>query len=201
MSERLEKAARGARELMKNAVAVYVGKSSILLRGEKSYISEDKSICPYICDGEVMVPTGFFLESIGKTGDAPELKSHTEKNSVVYASLKELCEKYNKFLHIEINGLAIYSEDNIENGLDWQNNTDVMRNICESFMFEDISGEDLAALIEKNHPNHHHPRLLLTQDKIDSIKKAISGPAPDKVYTKIIENMKIYAERYMNERS
>ena len=41
MSEKLEKAARGRKELMKNAVALYVGKNSILLNGEKSFLSDE----------------------------------------------------------------------------------------------------------------------------------------------------------------
>lgn len=202
ISEKLKNAALGAKKLTQNAVALYVGKSSILFKCEKSYISEDKSICPYILGEEIMVPVDFFLNSIGKSGeDSTAIKTKEEKNSVIYGSLKELCETYGKFLHTEINGLAIYSDEDIEEKLDWQNNTDVMRNICESFMFEDISGKDLAALIEKNHPDKHHPRLLLTQEKIDSIKKELSKTNPDKVYVKILENMKVYAEKYMNERS
>lgn len=202
MSEKLEKAYRGARELMKNAVAVYVGKNSIFLRGKKSCISRDKNICPYMHGEEIMIPVGFFLESIGESDEkAPSLKIREEKNSVLYGSVKELCQIYKRFLHTEVNGLVIYSDDDIEESLDWQNNTDVMRNICESFMFEDISGKDLAALIEKNHPGCHHPRLLLTQEKIDSIKKELAKPDPDKVYVKILENMRVYAHKYMNERS
>ena len=59
MSEKLKKAALGAKKLMKNAVALYVGKSSILFKGEKSYISEDKSICPYMLGEEIMIPVDF----------------------------------------------------------------------------------------------------------------------------------------------
>ena len=95
MSEKLKKASLGAKKLMKNAVAVYVGKNSILFMGEKSCISEDKSICPYISGEEIMIPVDFFLTSIGKTEEKETSVKITEKkNSVIYGSLRELCLIY-----------------------------------------------------------------------------------------------------------
>ncbi|MBE7049733.1 MAG: hypothetical protein E7394_03060 [Ruminococcaceae bacterium] len=201
MSEKLEKAARGRRELMKNAVAAYAGKNSVLLHGEKSYISEDSKVCPYEKDSLHMIPLDFFLKTIGKENERTSFETSEEKDGVLYASLEELCKIYGKFLHTEINGLMIYSDDDIEKELDWQRNTDVMRNICESFMFEDISGKEIAALIEKNHPDHHHPRLLFSQEKIDFIKGELSKENGDKVYKKIFENIITYADKFMTENS
>lgn len=201
MSERLEKAAQGRKELMKNAVAVYIGKNSVLLHGEKAYMSDDSKVCPYEKGDMHMIPLDFFLKTVGKETDKPSLETVDEKDGVSFASLEELCRVYNKFLHIEINGLMIYSDENIEKDLDWQHNTDVMRNICESFMFEDISGEDLAKLIEKNHPDHHHPRLLLTQEKIDFVRAELSKKNPDKVYKAIVDNIIAQADKFMDELS
>lgn len=200
MSEKLKKIAEQADALMKDSVAVYLNKSNALVNGNKTYISEDKSVMPYKREGKVMLPVGFFLNSVCET-NKHAVNSEIGPGGVEYAAAEELCSLYGKFLHIEDNGLIIYGKDDISKQLNWQSNMHVMRRVCESFMFDDVSGEELKELIVKKHPNRHHPRLLLSQQKIDDIKNELSKPRPDAVYAKMLENLKAYGEKYLTQRS
>ena len=90
------------------------------------------------------------------------------------------------FLHTEENGVIIYSADDMSDILDWQKNTNVMRRICESYMFDDMSGEEMANLLAARYPNNQHPRLVMTEDKFEAIRNQVFSPDGDEVYKKAI---------------
>ena len=138
-------------EFMKNAVALYLNKNSALLHGVKSEISTDKNIVPIKCNDEILIPAEFFAKSINAEFKMTEKVAEIiyEKkifslnklySGVFYASVKELCDFFGKHLHIEDNGIIIYSDNDMEASLDWGNNLKMMRKISESYMFENISG-------------------------------------------------------------
>jgi len=119
--------------------------------------------------------------------------------NVFYAPMINLCEFFGQYLHEEDNGLMIYSENNHESELDWVNNMNVMRNICESFMFDDVTGAEIAAMIETNHPNAGHPRLIFTEEKFARIRKEINDPNGDPIYKKLFSLLTTNCNRFLNE--
>lgn len=119
--------------------------------------------------------------------------------NVFYAPMKNLCEYFGQFLHEEINGLMIYSENDHESELDWVGNMKFMRNLCETFMFDDMSGADMAAKIIENHPNNHHPRLIFSEEKFARIRAEINDPNGDPVYKKMYTELRSHCDRYLNE--
>ena len=126
-------------------------------------------------------------------------KAEIGKGGVLYAPSVDLCRIFSKFLHEEMNGLIIYSDKDISASLDWVNNTAAMRNISESFMFDDVSGKELHNLIVKNHPNKSHPRLIFTEEKFAKIRKELESADGDPVYKKIFSHLKDAADRFLNE--
>ena len=205
------------KSIMQSATALYINKSNALLRGNKTYISRDCCITPFLKDGNVMVPVEFFALSIKasyekkdehlyciKRGDKVLLLSEGEnscsiKSGIVYASVELLCSTFGQHLHIEENGIIIYSDTNILDALDWQKNMHLMRKICESYMFDDVSGEEIAEKIKCLHPNCHHPRLVLTNEKIIKMRELLKNK--DSVYLKMYDNLKQYADKFLEEKS
>jgi len=119
--------------------------------------------------------------------------------NVFYAPMINLCEFFGQYLHEEDNGLMIYSENNHDSELDWINNMNVIRNICESFMFDDVTGAEIAAMIETNHPNAGHPRLIFTEEKFARIRKEINDPNGDPIYKKLFSLLTTNCNRFLNE--
>ncbi len=119
--------------------------------------------------------------------------------NVFYAPIINLCEYFGQYLHEEDNGLMIYSENNHEAELDWVNNMNFMRNVCESFMFDNVTGAEIAAMIEAKHPNNHHPRLIFTEEKFAKIRAEINDPNGDPIYKKLFSLLTTNCNRFLNE--
>lgn len=102
------------KSVMKNAVAMYLGKSNVLVHGEKSYISDDRSIVPYEDGERIMIPLRFFAENIGARTDGGTVRlgdeSFTVETENGFADVRMLCKLFGKSLHIEPNGIIIYSD-------------------------------------------------------------------------------------------
>ena len=125
-------------ELMKDAVALYVNKPNALLFGRKTYIAENKEIVPYKKENDIMVPVDFFAKTVGF--DGIEMMSNLSEdagNGILYAPIAELCRICGWYLHVEKNGIVIYSRRDMEDVLDWRTNINVMRRISESYVFDD----------------------------------------------------------------
>lgn len=216
--------------IMKNAAAMYIGKSNALLKGKKVYTSQERNIIPYEKDGKYMVPVRFFADSIGakiKYDEADDTThiSYKDKEIVLgigqpkcsingaerelgtpceigggnalYAPVDDLCGMTDLFLHTEENGVIIYSENDMSDILDWQKNTNVMRRICESYMFDDMSGEEMAQLLEERYPNKQHPRLVMTEEKFEAIRNQVFSENGDEVYKKAFDHLKIAADAFL----
>ena len=218
--------------VMKDAAAMYIGKSSALVNGKKKYTSAERSIIPYEKNGKYMVPVRFFADSIGAALEYDEQDDSThlsyknkklvlkigeqycylngEKTALgvpceigggasLYAPVDDMCSMLGLFLHAEKNGVIIYSENDMSEILDWQTNTDVMRRICESYMFDDMSGEEMTRLLIEKHPDRHHPRLIMTEEKFSDIRNEVYSPDGDCVYKKIFYSLKKNADRFLEE--
>ena len=175
-------------ELFSKIVAVYAAKSAALVYGRKEYTSDDRRLAPYIENGVFMIPTAFFLRSIGEAGAIDG----------EYESLAVLCARYGLYLHTEINGLAIYSREDVSDLLDWNKNMRLMRNIAEAFVFEDVSGEQMLQIIQERFPHRAHPRLIFTEEKLKTIKREVFTDGGDRVYKRIYADLKKYADSIMN---
>lgn len=216
------------KDIMENAVAMYVGKSNVLVKGEKTYINEDKTIVPFKENGTIMLPAAFFAETTGasssvngnslliETGDRKIvfnggstlyaengtnklLKTKTEmRNGVLFASATDLCNVFSKHLHVEENGIVIYSSQDMSDIFDWNDNQKIMRKISESYMFDDVTGEQLLEMLKQRHPNNSHPRLILTDDKISEIKAEINSETGDEFYKKTFESLKTRADIFLD---
>lgn len=204
------------KQIMKDYTALYLNKSNVLLHGEKSYISEDRTVTPLLYKNEIIIPIKFFAKSMGgefKQGDRissicykhSKLNLNSEENAFVdergvwFASAKLLCNAFDIYLHIEENGIIIYGTEDANDIFDWHKNMRLMRKICESYMFDDVSGDEILDAIKKNHSNCKHPRLILTSKKIEKMRTLLEKH--DKVYDKMFENIKTYADRYLEEKS
>lgn len=220
-------------EIKKDICAMYVGKSSTLVRGEQVYMAPgDDVVVPYKNGDIKMIPVSHFVSTLGgKTvwngadksvtmtakGKTATIYSDSQKclvdgvertlscaaeigpGNAMCAPAKDLCEIFDQFFHEEINGLIIYSDNDYSKELDWTTNLKVMRNICESFMFDDVTGKEMSAMIEANHPGNHHPRLIMTEEKFAKIRAEINDPNGDEVYKKLFQLLKKNCDKFMEE--
>ncbi len=190
------------KKIMKNAVAMYVGKSNVLLHGVKSYISDDRSVVPYEDGEKIMVPVRFFAESIGAEISGGRItdgnRSFAVENENGYADVRALCNAFGKSLHLEKNGIIIYSDESLEDVLDWQENMKFMRTVSESYMFDDVTGDEIYNLLREK--NRSHPRLVMTEDRFESVRKELAkGSKCDATMKKAYDNLKHYADIYLEQ--
>ncbi len=178
--------------ILNKIVALYIGKSNFIAFGKKGYLSEDKSIKPYRCDGTVMIPVPFFYKAF-------DLEINPPRESE-YADIAELCKSLSLWYSVEENGLIIISAENLGKELDWINNTRLMRNIPESFIFDDTDGEEMLSLIKSLHPDRGHPRLIFTGERLARIKKEIEAPGGDRVYKALFARLKESADAFLYEK-
>ena len=202
--------------VMKNSVAMYLNKSNVLLYGKKGYISEKRTITPKKVNSSVIVPIEFFCESIGakieydSDGQRCKIRKNNKQIDIsntytfencIYAPISILCTEFEKYLYIEENGIIIYSDYDMSHILCWKTNLPMMRKIVESYMFDDVTGKTIVDLIKKKHPNHGHPRLIMTEDMFEKIRKEISKADGDEVYKKLFDKVKCDADRFLCERA
>ena len=186
--------------LLEKIVAMYVGKSNVLSFGKKDYLSDCRTVMPFIKDGEAMIPCDFFARTLGLSReDCRATEGATDVCGVRFAPARSLCDRFGIFLHTEENGLVIYSKEDVGGLLDWVQNTRLMRNICEAFVFDDVSDDELAEMIGKRFPSNGHPRLIFTDDKINAIRRELESPTGDAVYKRLFARLIKCAEQFMGE--
>ncbi len=190
--------------LKKKLVAMYVGKSNVLVFGEKKYLSADRKVMPYEKGRIKMIPISFFVETFGGNANDVEIKlcAEVEKGpgDIWYASVQDLCRIFFKYCHEEINGLILVSNEDLRLSLDWVNNMKAMRNLVESFMFDDVSGAEMDTQILMRYPEHTHPRLIMTEEKFAKIRREINDSEGDPVYREIFCQLKNYGEQFLKEK-
>ena len=189
---------------MRNAVALYLRKNNVLLHGVKSCLDENKLVVPFEKNGRIMIPVAFFLKSIGEQTELlpeKEIAAEPGPGGCLYAPISELCRIYQQYLHIENNGIIIYSPENLEKQLDWGKHMKIMRHMCESYLFDDADGDTLLSLIQEKHPDKGHPRLILTPEKIQEMRRECLHEGGDAVYQKLFTYLKDYADLYLEEKT
>lgn len=219
------------KQLMKDAVALYVNKPNALLFGEKTYIDEDKILVPYQKGNSIMVPVHFFAKTVGceenvftllkEAGIKAEKRAEAEKCRIagavaeaemeadtkvevkagerLYAPIAELCRICGWYLHTEKNGIVIYSRRDMEDVLDWRTNMKTMRRISESYVFGDLDGKLLCEMLKGKHPDCKHPRMIITPEKLQQMRKDIAQGEP--VYQKLFQDLQGYADKFLKERT
>lgn len=200
---------------MKTSVVMYLNKGNVLLYGEKSYISDNREITPYKDGKDIYVPVDFFAQSIdgnvtsnknGKTTIKVGKKSQSfdtinGKGNLSYAKIDELCSAFSYKLSIQDNGLLAYSEKNIDALFDWTSNLYEIREMLQSFLFDDVSGEELYSRLTTNNNGNPHPRLLLDEEKMEEIRKEVSDKDGDKVYKHLASQIKSAATLYLRKKT
>ncbi len=197
-------------DFLDGCTALYVNKANALVNGRKVRIKN----APIMRDETIMLPADFFAGSIGvemidkngfvelRSGEKTmELGDENKIDGVYYVSALESCKLFGKHLHTENNGIIIYSDRDMSSKLSWETNLKMMRKISESYMFEDISGKELAERIKAANPGNKHPRMIMTEEKFEEIRKEIEDPNGDKVYKILFERLKKKADEYMTERT
>lgn len=205
------------------AVCMFLGKPSALVNGVKKYITEDKGVYPQELDSAVMIPVRFFAESVGAqltTGADNTLTVTYKDKSVVmtfgdtqmsvggsvtqmqapltnisgtgYAPCSDLCSALGINLFLD-GGLIICSEEALS--LNWTENSRLLSGICEKFVYEDASGEEMITALKAKNPGNSHPRLLMTADKFAYIKAELAkGDACDPTVKTLYDTMKKNAD-------
>ncbi|MBE6637710.1 MAG: DUF4962 domain-containing protein, partial [Ruminococcaceae bacterium] len=197
--------------MLSQAVVMYLNKSNVLLHGNKTYISENRTIVPFQKDGATYLPAAFFAESIGGVfsesdgkaivtldGKTHCLEAVCGPGHVWYAEMTYLCNTFHKHLHAEANGIIVYSDENLEDTLSWTTNKEFMRQMVLSFIYDEVVGSEMTRLVKAKHPNHAHPRLIMTPEKVSELRAAWNNPERDEVYHIIFRNLSYFADQYLS---
>lgn len=184
-------------EVLSKIVALYVGKSNYISFGKRGYLSEDRRTAPFKNGNSIMIPVSFFEEATGASVTNTEAVMGDDGS--LYADLGALCASRGLWHRVEENGLIIFSKENLDGVLDWTKSTQLMRNIPESFIFDDADGEEILSLIKKRYPDCGHPRLIFTEEKLLRIKREIECPQGDRVYKALFSRLKECADRFLDE--
>lgn len=166
---------------LSQAVALYMDKPNVLIRGEKTYIEAQRVASPFRYENEDFVPVKFFAESIGAVCNADngsilieyENKKYVFneiicRENIIYAPIRELCSRLGLHLFLEYD-LIIYSKQPIE--LSWKNNLSELCKLCESFIYDDVTGNEIVDLVRQRHPHCAHPRMIMTEDKFEYLRE------------------------------
>ena len=145
-----------------------------------------------------MIPIDFFASTLEIKCD-DEADAFTGNDGIKYADITKLCNRYDIWHVVWENGLLIYSRECLDGIFDWAKSPQLMRNIPESFIFDDVDGDEILDRITERYPGCGHPRLIFTSEKIARIKSEIDSPDGDAVYKRLFERLLTCAERFMNE--
>ena len=122
-------------------------------------------------------------------------------NGVMMAPLSELCDILNLYLYSDEYGVIIYSPKNNDDlGLGWDTEEKrvLMRAVLVTYIFDDHSVEEMMAAVNERYPDHSKPRLIITDERIEEMKKALADG--DELFTKIFNTLKTQADSYLLEK-
>ncbi len=176
-------------ETIANSVLLYSNKSNALVRGERCYLSPDRTVTPYEENGKVFLPVDFFCQSIGEE----------RLEGPAYQEAQGLCDRFGKILHIEENGLIAYGDEGLEEAFDWHNHLYELRDTLELFLYDDVSGDELYQALLTHCPDTMHPRLVLREEDFSRIRREIASPDGDAVYKKLYQQIVVQADTYLDK--
>lgn len=217
--------------VMGNALALYMNKPNARVKNINKYISENRNVTPIWQGENALVPVRFFVESLGGKVSFDSARScvnikYGEKNAdmvagensmtidgekmalavplqiingVSYAPVYELCDALELYLFLE-SDLLICSEENMN--LSWEQNLALLRKIAESFIYDDVTGEQIVSMVKEKWPDNGHPRMIMTKERFAQMRaeyeKYISGQECDEIYSILFKNVTNHCESYMN---
>lgn len=199
-------------KLVDKTVVMYLNKSNVLVYGVKKYMSDDRQVMPYKDGDVILMPVEFFAGTLsGKVegdGDrvivsvkdvSKEFDTVEGKGGARYADISELCREFKLNLHVERNGIVAYSPDEMDTYFNWTTYTHEMRNMIGLFVFDDVTGDELYNLLVANKPGNEHPRIMITDEKVNAIRKEVEDDNGDAVYKRLYEQLISEADRYLNQ--
>lgn len=191
-------------------VGFYINKPAALVKGEASYINRERTARPYYDGDTSMLPVRFMAENLGGsvsynaekncvsvsingktaefvygqsaiTVDATQ-KSLTvapvNKGGVGYVPAKAFCENLGISL-FEGKGLILCSLVPIT--LNWEKDAVMLNAFCERFLYDDVLGREITALVKGRYAQNQHPRLIFSNEDFkymrDEIAKGRAGNA------------------------
>lgn len=212
---------------MKNALGMYMDKPNAMVKGEKTYITPDRKVKPYFEGETPMVPVEFFVSSLGikntvlpdgikveKDGKILILTVNKDsidvngvqialptpvvlKDGVIFAPVYELCDSLDLYLFLDFK-LLIASENNLN--LSWENCLTALRRLNESFIYDDVSAQEILDNIDKIYADDKHPRMLMTEEKFKYVRDEVAkGEAGDVVVRKMYENIVATANSMLDQ--
>ena len=102
-----------------------------------------------------------------------------------YCELTEFCDICGLNMFSE-HDLIIISRNTIK--YTWEDNLKELRIICEKFLYDDVSGEEIVSRIKQRYPQSSHPRLILTEEKFSKLRDEYrKGEEQDPVYGKLFQ--------------
>lgn len=191
--------------VMNSKVGLYAGAPRGIAMGKVSAIdSSDKTVAPYMKNGEFYVPLRYLSDAFGATirwdGD-------TGKTNLVFAgneyilfgdgSITENGKKTELASAPEIRGgrlfvpasfaadifeKKLFSDStglvifsNNELGYTWNDDEPLLKGIIGAVNFDRPTGEQILAAVEAKHPGNGHPRIYGTEDDFIRIKNEIAA--------------------------
>lgn len=172
-------------KLSENTVFMCVSSRNALVNGEKKKISEDGRHFPRIIEDKVFVPLKFFYESISR--EQEKCTKFRVIDGEEYSEITDLCKSCGLNLFLE-HDLIAYSCDPIK--FNWKDNLSELRVLCENFLYDDVSGEEIVAKVKEKHPENHHPRLVLTEERFRLLREEYSKKEnQDPVYKVLFKSL------------
>ncbi len=208
---------------------VYAGKPHAFVEGKQTQIGNSTEIVPYYNNDVLMVPADFFANSIGakfssdgsKVNISKEAKTVSVdvntnkitadeeekyltasvqiKDNTVFLPLCDLCENFGYDLFTDSSGLAFYTCG--REPLSWESDKKEILELTESFIYDDVSGEEIVQMIKMQNTarGDNHPRLLMTEERFAEIRAEMAKPQNerDPAITKIYTKVKAAADSYL----
>jgi len=199
--------------LMESATALYVNKPNALVNNLKTYITPERDVTPINQNGHTVIPVLFFANSIGaavqsgadgsitltRGETAIALKASENAHLIsgtLYAPVTELCEAFGLYLFKDQSGVMIYGKRDLN--LNWTTHKEELRKICETYVYDDVEGSEITALLKQNFPDCTHPRLVMTKEKFERIRaEYLKGEDCDPIYQKLIAKLKGMCDGYL----
>lgn len=198
---------------LKKVVVMYLNKSNALVYGVKQYMSDDRTVMPYLENNTIMMPVAFFAKTLSgsvtidgnqasvtvneKTARFDTVKGPGEAD---YAALTKLCKTFELKIYTEKNGVFAYSAQEMAEYFDWTKYPAKMREMLEAFVYDDVTGEEMYSLLVSNNPDKNHPRIMITEEKVAAIREEIQAENGDAVYKTLYEQLLKEADVYLDKK-
>ena len=70
----------------------------------------------------------------------------------------------------------------------------------ERFVYEEAEGSQIIRRIKGKHPNHGHPRLIMTEDRFEAIRNDLGSAHPDPFFAALFRKVRARADVFLTEK-